>query len=50
MHAARHTRGGIGVMVAECDQNLNRQELELLNALPDIEKLTYLPLEEGDVY
>jgi L-serine dehydratase len=50
MHTMRHTRGGMAIVVIECDQNLSQQELKLLHALPGIEKLTYLPLEEGDVY
>ena len=47
LYTARNSRGGMGVVVAECDQDLPLQMLTMLHALPDINKYTYLPLDEG---
>lgn len=50
LHMVRAERGGLAVVVAECDQNLDEQELSWIHALPGVKKITYLPLDaEGGV-
>lgn len=50
LHMVRAERGGMAVVVAECDQDLGAAALASVGKLPGVEKTTYLPLTaEGGV-
>jgi L-serine dehydratase len=47
MQVYRNSRGGLAVMVAECDEEIPQSGIEWLKTLDGVEKVTYLSLGGG---